>query len=114
MGRLTLNPNPTFNAKVEIPVAGDTPAKVEFTFKHRTRSQVDSFLKETYRDQPEQGNVDSNVADVDLILSMATGWDLAETFNRENVELLVQMHIAAPAAIFEAYLAALTGARRKN
>jgi hypothetical protein len=103
MGKLVLQPAPTFTAPVEIHVPGSPPAKVEFNFKHRTRAQLDLFLKAL----PE-------MSDVEMVLAMADGWDLADTFNEVNVVALVQSYIAAPAEICEAYLKALTGARAKN
>ncbi len=104
MAKLKLQPDPTFKAKVEISVPGGTPAKVEFTFKHRTRQEMDRFLKSVsdMKDDPE------------MILALATGWELADEFNEENVRTLCDSYISAPAAIFDAYLQELAGNRRKN
>lgn len=104
MAKLKLNPNPTFKAKVEIPVPGEAPVKVEFTFKHRTREEVQQLLEK----------LDETEHDVELVMKVASGWELLDDFNAENVRLLVDNYIASPKAIFEAYLQALTGARSKN
>ena len=92
MARLQLNPAPTFTAKVGIPVPGAEAAQVEFTFKHRTRTALSTWLA---------GGKDR--ADVDAIMDMCTGWDLDEAFTRENVSTLVENYIGAPAVLVEFY-----------
>lgn len=103
MAKLQLQPNPTFRAKVGIPVAGGEPVEVEFTFKHRTRDALQQFIDDGEKIEAE-----------DRILAMVEGWELADPFTRENVRTLVQNYIAAPMAIFETYLDELVKARRKN
>lgn len=104
MAKLKLQPDPTFKAKVEISVPGAAAAKVEFTFKHRTRQEMDRFLKA----------VSDMKDDTEMILALASGWDLADDFTEENVRTLCDCYIAAPAAIFDSYLQELSGNRRKN
>jgi hypothetical protein len=41
MAKLKLVANPTFRAKVGIPVAGGPEVPVEFVFKHRTKTALD-------------------------------------------------------------------------
>lgn len=106
MAKLKLQPDPTFKAKVEIAVPGSAPASVVFTFKHRSRQEMERFLK-TVND----GEVED---DVNLILAIASGWELADEFTEENVRTLVDSYISAPAAIFETYARELSGAKRKN
>lgn len=103
MSVLKLKPNPTFRAKVSIQVAGDEPATLLVTFKHRTRDQLDAWLKES------QGR-----DDVSSILEIAEGWDLLEPFDADNVRFLVQNYIGAPVALVESYIAELTKAKAKN
>jgi hypothetical protein len=103
MGKLKLNPDPTFREKVEIHVPGGKPEPVIFTFKYRTRDEVQDFLKEL-----------EGMDDVAMIMAIAKGWELDDEFNRDNVNQLVQSFIAAPKAILERYLQALTGTRAKN
>jgi hypothetical protein len=104
MAKLKLQPDPTFKAKVAIVVPGAEPSNVVFTFKHRSRQEMDRFLKA----------VSDMKDDVEMVMALATGWDLADDFTEENVRTLVDSYISAPAAIFEAYLSELTGNRRKN
>lgn len=103
MAKFKLTPDPTFNANVEIPVAGGEPVSVAFTFKHRTRDELQAFTK----------SVDGR-EDADLILDMCSGWELADAFTRENVLTLAQNYITAPRAVFETYLDELVKARTKN
>lgn len=103
MARLTLNPNPTFKAKVEICIAGQAPELVEFTFKHRTRDELDELIKRT-----------EGMSIEDQVMEVACGWELADSFNAENVKLLAQNYITAPAAIRDKYITELIKAREKN
>lgn len=100
--RFKLQPDPTFRKKVELPVPGGSTAPVEFVFKYRDRTELKAFL-----DGPER-------SDTDAILEMCAGWDLADAFNRESVDVLVRNFIPAPALIWEAYLGELTRTREKN
>lgn len=103
MAKLKLNPDPTFRAKVTIPVPGSADVPVEFEFKHRTRDEMDAFLKKA----PE-------LQDAALILEIASGWELSDAFTEDNLNRLAQNYIMAPQAIFHAYLEELTKAKVKN
>lgn len=101
--KFTLTPTPTFKAKVLIPVPGKTAEPVEFTFKGRTREQFKEFI-DNLKDRE----------DVDVILEIASGWELDEPFDKENVEMLTENYLGAARAIIEKYLAELTQARLGN
>jgi hypothetical protein len=103
MAKLKLNPDPTFKAKVEISAAGAGVDPVEFTFKHRTRDEMDAFLKSS-----------GDLKDAKLIMEMAVGWELVDAFTEENLNKLAQNYITAPQAIFSTYLDELVKAREKN
>jgi hypothetical protein len=103
MARLKLNPSPTFKADVMIPVPGDKPAPVKFTFKHRTKEQASEFVSEEERE-----------IDAAAVMEMAEGWDLEDDFTAENVGRLLENYIGAAAAIFITYIRELRGAREKN
>lgn len=103
MAKLKLQPEPTFRAKVGIAVPGGAPVDVEFTFKYRNRDEVQAFIDAS----KERDNVAT-------ILEMCTGWELTDPFNAETVAQLALNYIAAPEAIFVAYLDELTRAARKN
>lgn len=103
MARLTLNPNPTFKAKVEICRPGLDPEMVEFTFKHRTRAELDEFIKQA-----------QDMSIEDQVMAVASDWELLDPFNAENVKLLAQNYITAPMAIRDKYIGELIKAREKN
>jgi hypothetical protein len=100
---LKLKPDPTFFAKVSIPVPGAKPASVKFQFRHKTKDQAEQWRQ----------SVDGR-DDVELILDIACGWDLAEPFDEENVGFLVQNYIGAGIAVVRTYLEELAGARLGN
>ena len=103
MAKLKLQPDPTFKAKVAIPVAGSAPVEVEFTFRHRTKEELQKFIEDSgKRDDP------------DTIMELAAGWELSDQFTRENVDLLVQNYIASARAVFDKYLDELVKARLGN
>lgn len=103
MAKLKLKADPTFKAKVAIPVAGAEPAEVEFTFKHRTREDLEAFIQAS-----------AARSDADTVMEMASGWELADAFTKENVELLAANYIAAPRAVFDKYVEELVKARLGN
>lgn len=96
MAKLSLIPNPTFNAKVDIPLPGGQTSEVLFTFKHRTRDALAEWVK-----------VDQK--DVDAIIDAATGWDLTDEFNAKNVEKLCQNYMGTLTAFMKTYIGELTG-----
>lgn len=103
MAKLTLVANPTFKAKVGVPVAGSSPVEVEFVFKHRTKTALDEFIK-SRADKP----------DAESFLAMVDGWNLDDEFNAENVELLLQNYIGTALATYRVYVDQLVQARLGN
>lgn len=105
MTKLKLQPEPTFTGTVKIPVPGSEAQEVTFTFRHRNRDELKAFTDSM-----------GERTDVEQILAMAAGWDLADEyeFNAENVGKMVANFFAAPKAIFYAYLDELTQAKEKN
>jgi hypothetical protein len=101
--KFSLTANPTFKALVDVPVPGGKSAAVEFTFKSRTRDEFRLFI---------DGLGDR--LDVDVIMDMASGWELEDPFDQANVELLTQNYLGAARAVIEKYLSELTAARLGN
>lgn len=108
MAKLKLQPDPTFTTNVEIPIAGGDPATVAFTFKHRTRDELQAF------EAAHVGKAKSVAESADWVMEMVVGWDLTEPFSKENVTIMVQNHIMSPGAIHEKYLDELIKVRVKN
>jgi len=101
--KFVLSAQPTFKAKVALPVAGSEPAMVEFTFKHRNKDEFQDWVKEL-------GEKD----DVDLILEVASAWELAEPFDRDSLETLTQDHMGSARAVLEKYISEQTNAKLGN
>ena len=108
MAKLKLISEPTFKAKVPVPVAGaDKPVMVEMTFKHKTRTD---FLK--WRDTlPNEGE---SRPDLDAVMDVLCGWELDDQFNRENVETLLENYLGAAFNILQTYTDQLLQAQLKN
>lgn len=103
MARLKLIADPTFQTKVEIPLAGGTVAEVGMTFKHRTRTELDEYIASR-----------AGKTDVESFMEIVVAWDLEDEFSSANVELLLENRIGAALAVYKTYLKELVGAREKN
>lgn len=104
----SINPNPTFAAEVAIPVAGGGTEKLNLLFKHKRRDDVREFFARASEGADGE-------SDADVLLEIVEGWeDVDAPFSREALDQLVQNYPAAPRAIFDTYLAELTGQRRGN
>lgn len=110
MAKLKLIPEPTFQAAVPVPVPGAGTVDVKFTFKHRTREEMQAFIQRVNTAEGEEGAL----TDVQLVMECAKGWELADAFNEANVKEFASQYIAGPAAVFETYVAEMAGARLKN
>lgn len=103
MAKFTLKAAPTFNAKVGFPVAGGDAVDVLVTFKHRTKTALDEFMKSR-----------NDHGDVDSFMEMVVGWDLTDEFNEENVRTLLENHIGVALATYKTYIDELVQHRAKN
>lgn len=101
--KFSLTLAPTFKCKVAIPVPGDKSADIEFIFKGRSREAFKDFI-DSLRDRD----------DADVVMDIASGWDLEDAFTKENVEILTGNYLGAAKAVIEAYLSELTTGRAKN
>lgn len=94
---------PTFKAKVSIPVPGGKAEPVEFTFKYLTR---DEYIQ-LFSSQPAP-------SDKDLILQIVTGWELEDEFCADNVEKMLQAYQKAAGAIVSKFAEELGPAKLGN
>ena len=111
MAKLKLIPDPTFEAKVAVPVPGAGTVDVKFTFKNRSR---DEMRRLTARCNPESPEYEPDMTDLQMVMECACGWELADAFTEDNVKTFCANYIAGPAAVFETYVAEMAGARLKN
>lgn len=97
-----LEPNPTIEAEVAIPVPGGAPAKVAFIFRHKGRRDLQRFLEAAQgREDPES------------IAEIVADWRGGDTpYLREALDALLDGYPAA--AILEDRIKALAGAAEKT
>lgn len=103
MPKLKLKQDPTFSANVRVPIPGAVPVVVAFTFTNRTRVQFETWVK----------GLDGQTKE-EAVMAMATGWELEDEFNEDNVRELLTNYLGAFDAIFETYLTEITQAKVKN
>lgn len=101
-----LQPNPTFKTTVHIPVPGDKAEAVLFTFRHKSRTQLDAMLK-----QLADGDLQFDAAVKDIVVEWTyPGVD----FSPEALDQCLDMFPGSGLAIFSAFRESLLEARRKN
>lgn len=105
MAKLTLTQKPTFESPVKIPVPGGKDVSVKFTFKSRTKEGFKAFMEVIKAEERE---------DLDVVMDIASGWELEDAWDRENVETLLDNYIGAGRAIIGTYITEQTGARQGN
>lgn len=103
---LKLKANPTFKAKVGIPVPGGEPVEVEFEFRHMTRDALNAFLT---------GPKAAKRSYEDTIAQIVVGWSGVDAdFSKEAVTELCQNYLGAPTAILESFGKELAATRLGN
>jgi len=104
---LKLQPNPTFKAKVGIPVPGEEkPAEIVCVFAHMTRDEFRDFAA------PEAS---ATRRDADSLARILRGWeDVDVPFSADAVEQLCQQYHGAAFAISSVFVQELTKARLGN
>lgn len=105
MAKLTLTQKPTFEAPVKIPVPGGKDVSVKFTFKSRTKEGFKEFFDDAKTEERQ---------DADVVMDIASGWELEDAWDRENVATLLENYLGAGRAIISTYIAEQTGARQGN
>jgi hypothetical protein len=109
MAKLKLQPDPTFKAKVGIPIPGGEPVEVEFTFKHRDREAIQAYLDEL------KGMVDQSIeTDVHIVQKVATAWELDDPFDDPSIRLLCSNYHGAAWEISRKYIQELMHAKTGN
>ncbi|MCY1444079.1 Phage tail assembly chaperone [compost metagenome] len=101
--KFSLKAAPTFKNAVELPIHGGESAVVVIEFKHRTRAELDEWIKEI------QGKTDAEV-----LAGCVVGWDLDDKCEAESFALLTQNYAGAGHVISKAYTDEIVQTRRKN
>jgi hypothetical protein len=103
---LKLQANPTFKAKVAIPIPGGDSVPVEFEFKHMTKDALTAFME---KQQTDGGSFDTIAHEVAILF---LGVDQA--FSKDALTLLLQNYMAAAREIAGAYAHELSKAKSGN
>lgn len=102
----TLDPNPTFDEVVEIPVPGADPENLELTFKHMRRKAYTELMGLVGKGE---------MSEIDALCSMVAGWKNVDVeYSREAMERLIDNYPGAALAIPRKYSSALIHGRAKN
>ncbi len=108
MAKLTLTQQPTFAATVKVPVLGGGTEPVEFTFKAKRKTEFSEWL-ESLTKQTEEARKDE-----DIVMDIASGWELEEPFNKKNLVELGELYPGSARAIVAAYINEYAGAKSGN
>lgn len=109
MANLKLIADPTFTAKVAIPVAGCASVPVEFQFKHRTKKELANFI------QSCEGREDAAI-----FKDCVMGWDLVDasgtsvSLSDASIVTFLDNYIGASVAVYQHYIEELVKAKEKN
>lgn len=98
-----LNPDPTFQATVKFPIAGEQTASFKAEFKHRNSEEIKDLIARL-----------ADMEDLDLMQDIMVGWDIGEPFNEENLQKLISNYGAAARTIADTYWREIYGAREGN
>lgn len=98
--------NPTFPGKVKIPTfdGENSFEEITVTFKYRDRDALLEFQKSL-----------SGRKDVDILMDVISDWSgVEDDFSKETLEEYLKLYHGMTAAIYSAYMDALTKERVKN
>lgn len=99
-----LQAEPTFWAKVLIPVTGGDPQPIEVEYRHRTVDDLQAFAQAMRERAP-----------LDVCVDMLVSWrDVEVEFSRDALERLLQNYPLAADTFATSYLAAFRDAKRGN
>ena len=100
--KLSLAALPDFKLPVKFKLANDQDVEVIFTVKHKKTSELQELLSK------------EDLSTKELIMAIASDWDLEEEYNEDNVNEFTDLFPASTFALTTAYMQALAGQRVKN
>lgn len=107
-----LQPNPTFEAQIAIPVPGGGEDKIKFKFKRLGRKALRSLFDEL---NAKTAEAVSEVDETEILLKVVEGWSGVDAeFNAENLATLCDNYPGAIGAILGNYSSKMVGAQEKN
>ncbi|MBB4813927.1 phage tail assembly chaperone [Pseudomonas rhodesiae] len=126
MAKFKIAQAPTFLGAVMIPVVGQEPVKVEFTFKYRNRIELAALFDEwnqRRKDGQERFGENPTVSEIIAvdtenqmrqIKDLVVGWEFDDKFDDESIKALVTSCHGTTEAVVDAYQAAFAKARTGN
>ena len=126
MAKIRIAQNPTFKAFVLIPIVGEEPEKIEFTFKYRDRPGLAALFddwgakgKEMRESFGEATTLSDVVAaetelQVQQIKDLVVGWGFDDKFDDKSINALVKSCYGTAEAVVNAYQGAFSQARLGN
>ncbi len=123
--KFKLEPAPTFEAHVPVPVPGARPERIRFTFKRRNKKDFLAWLAKFVSNPTAPGAVAAQDAEAAAVavasgvaeapaltednelattMDIVCGWELTDPFDEENVTKLLQNYLGSGNAIFLTYL----------
>jgi hypothetical protein len=126
MAKFKIAQAPTFTGAVMVPVVGQDPVKVEFTFKYRDRIELAALFDgwnqrqkqslEQFGDKPTMSQIVAVDTEnqVQQIKDLVVGWEFDDKFDDEGIKALVTSCHGATEAVVNAYQAAYAKARTGN
>lgn len=121
--KFKIKQNPTFKAKVVIPVVGGDGVETEFEFKYLTRKELAAMYDKWSDEAKKLSFEDVTLAEltdqemklqVMQIKDIVCGWDIEDEFNDENIEGLVNISINIVKAITDVYQKAYVESKLGN
>ena len=121
--KFKIKQNPTFKAKVVIPVVGGDGVETEFEFKYLTRKELAAMYDKWSEEAQKLTFEDVTLAEltdqemklqVMQIKDIVCGWDIEDEFNDENIEGLVNISINIVKAITDVYQKAYVESKLGN
>ena len=126
MAKFKIAQAPTVVGGVMIPIVGQEPVKVEFTFKYRNRIELAALFDEwnqrrkdgleKFGDKPSVSEIIAVDTENQMqqIKDLVVGWEFDDEFDDESVKALVTSCHGTTEAVVDAYQAAFAKARTGN
>lgn len=126
MAKIRIAQNPTFKAFVLIPIVGEEPERIEFTFKYRDRPGLAALfddwsakgkeMRASFGDDTTLSDVVSAETELQVqqIKDLVVGWGFDDKFDDKSIQALVKSCYGTAEAVVSAYQSAFSQARLGN
>lgn len=105
MAKLKIRKLENFPLPIDVTLPNGEVERIVFTAKHRKPKDVSDLFN---------AEEDKRPGDLEFLKEFASGWDLEEEFNDENIREALELFPQIIVAFTYGYMQALTGNRVKN